>query len=245
MSAGQSYTAREYLPLFAERGKKNVHGWGIGFFREESVHVEASHHSAYGPEGIHQSFQRLARVIDSRVIVSNLNCPLGVGEGPHTPLNTPLSLHFLEHNWLFVHYGVMKNMEDYDTRGEPVDSPMAQARVFEFLRDRLVEKLEQDPYSSLFEQLRLATREMIDLHPGNCVYFLTNGSVLFAFFNHHQLMLLKERESLGDVILITTLEEGIISTRDWKYKRLEGDQRGRFLIISGSELIYDVYIDDG
>ncbi len=244
MSSGHSYTAQEYLPLFAQKGKKNVHGWGIGFFREDGVHVEASHLSAYGPEGVHQSFQRLARVIDSRVIVSNLICPLGVGKGPHTPLNTPLTLNFLDHHWLFVNYGVMENMKTYKTVGEPIDSPMVQARVFEFLRDRLEERLQKDRYSSFFEELKGVTREMLERYPGSYVYFLTNGSVLFAFFNHRQLMVLKERESLGDVILITTLEEEIISRQDWRYVRLEGPSRGRFLIISGSELVHDADIDD-
>ena len=33
ISAGFNYTPRQYLPLFAEKGKRNLDGWGIGFFR--------------------------------------------------------------------------------------------------------------------------------------------------------------------------------------------------------------------
>ena len=34
MSAGQHYTAQDYLPLFADKSRDNISGWGIGFFRE-------------------------------------------------------------------------------------------------------------------------------------------------------------------------------------------------------------------
>jgi predicted glutamine amidotransferase len=39
MSAGQSYTAQDYLPLFADKSRDNISGWGIGFFpRRSGVH---------------------------------------------------------------------------------------------------------------------------------------------------------------------------------------------------------------
>jgi hypothetical protein len=31
MSASQHYTAQEYLPLFADKARANISGWGIGF----------------------------------------------------------------------------------------------------------------------------------------------------------------------------------------------------------------------
>lgn len=244
MSAGQSYTAGEYLPLFAEKGRKNIHGWGIGFFREGGVHVEASPQSAFGPEGVHQSFLRLARVIDSRVIIANLNCPLGVAEGPHHPMNTPLALSFSGHRWLFVHYGVVENIGAYTTPGEPVDSPLPAARVCEFLRDGLTGRLAEAPYESLFEMLRRATGKMVERYPGHYSYFLTNGAVLFAFVNYRQLMVLRDREALGDVALITTLEEGFISREKWAPYRMEEGSRGRFLVVSGSELVHDAGLFD-
>ena len=42
MSAGQHYTAQDYLPRFADKARDNMSGWGIGFFREGQVHIEKS-----------------------------------------------------------------------------------------------------------------------------------------------------------------------------------------------------------
>ena len=37
MSAGQNYTAQDYLPVFADKSRTNISGWGIGFFRGGQV----------------------------------------------------------------------------------------------------------------------------------------------------------------------------------------------------------------
>ena len=42
MSAGQHYTAQDYLPLFGGKARDNMSGWGIGFFREGQAHSEKS-----------------------------------------------------------------------------------------------------------------------------------------------------------------------------------------------------------
>ena len=62
MSAGQHYTAQDYLPLFADKARANMSGWGIGFFREGQVHIEKSCEGIYAGGHVHDSFQRLARV---------------------------------------------------------------------------------------------------------------------------------------------------------------------------------------
>ena len=47
MSAGQHYTAQDYLPRFADNARANMSGWGIGFFREGQVHIEKSCEGIY------------------------------------------------------------------------------------------------------------------------------------------------------------------------------------------------------
>lgn len=32
MSSGRYYTAQKYLPVFADKARDNMSGWGIGFF---------------------------------------------------------------------------------------------------------------------------------------------------------------------------------------------------------------------
>ena len=74
MSAGQHYTAQDYLPLFADKSRANISGWGIGFFRDGQVYIEKSCEGIYAGDQVHDSFQRLARVIDSRIILSHIRC---------------------------------------------------------------------------------------------------------------------------------------------------------------------------
>ena len=42
LCAAHSHCAAASLPLFAARGRRNVHGWGIGFFRQRQPVVEKS-----------------------------------------------------------------------------------------------------------------------------------------------------------------------------------------------------------
>ncbi|MGD0827106.1 MAG: hypothetical protein ABSA09_03350 [Desulfobaccales bacterium] len=42
LCAARSHDAAGFLPLFAARGRRNVHGWGIGFFRGRQPVVEKS-----------------------------------------------------------------------------------------------------------------------------------------------------------------------------------------------------------
>lgn len=236
ISAGFNYTPREYLPLFAERGKRNVSGWGIGFFREGQALVEKSGESVYQENQMHDSFQRLARVIDSQMILAHISCPL-IG-GRHGQGSHPFSLSFLGHSWLFIHLGNIRNIETYPSQGgSRLDSDVPSARVFEFLRDHMVKCRLDNPHHDLLTLLALATKDLIATYPGHYNYFLANESVLFAFFNYRQLVMLKEQDSLGNILLLTSLEDGL-SNEGWRNISLEGDSAGKFVVIGGAELLY-------
>ena len=106
MSAGQNYTAQEYLPVFADKSRDNISGWGIGFFRGGQVYIEKSCDGIYAGDQVHDSFQRLARVVDSRIIISHIRCPKA-GHQKESQAQ-PLSAEFLEHQWLFSFTGEPK-----------------------------------------------------------------------------------------------------------------------------------------
>lgn len=236
ISAGFNYTPCEYLPLFAEKGKKNISGWGIGFFREGEALIEKSAESVFQEDHMHDSFQRLARVIDSRMILAHISCPLSGGR--HDRASHPFSLSFLGHSWLFIHVGVVPHIDQYHTQMEPrLDADIPSARIFEFLRDHTTMLLSENPYLDLLSALSAATREMVGRYPGRYNYFLANESVLFAFFNFRQLMMLKENDTLGNVLLLTTVEEGL-SDQVWRYVGLEGDSVGKFVILGGADFLY-------
>ena len=236
LSAGYNYTAQQYLPIFAEKGRKNMNGWGIGFYRENQALIEKSAESVFGEDHVHESFQRLARVIDSRIIVSHISCPLSGGR--HSSENHPFSLSFLDHVWLFVHVGSVADIEHYQTTNEPRLEPQVYpARIFEFIRDQLVTLMEQDPYESLLEALRRGVRNLVAAYPGRYNFFLANESVLFAFSNFHSLMVLRETEALGDILLITSIGEGL-SSNEWKPILPEKGSVGKLLVVAGPDILY-------
>jgi predicted glutamine amidotransferase len=236
LSAGYNYTAQQYLPIFAEKGRKNMNGWGIGFYRENQALIEKSAERVFGEDHVHESFQRLARVIDSRIIVSHISCPLSGGR--HSSENHPFSLPFLEHVWLFVHVGRVADIEHYQTTHEPrLEPEVYPARIFEFIRDQLVTLMEQYPYESLLEALRRGIRNLVAAYPGRYNFFLANESVLFAFSNYHSLMVLRETEALGDILLITSIGEGL-SSNEWKPIVPEKDSVGKLLVVAGPDILY-------
>ncbi|MBW2643114.1 MAG: class II glutamine amidotransferase [Deltaproteobacteria bacterium] len=236
ISAGYNHTPKKYLPLFAEKGKQNINGWGIGFFRDDQAFMEKSSEQVFSQEQVHESFQRLARVIDSRIIISHINCPKSGGR--HTDHRHPFKLSFLDHNWLFAQVGVVENIEKYRTTEEPyLSADVYTARIFEYLRDRMIILHNQNPYISLYMALRISIQKLVSDYPGEYAFFLANESVLFAFCNYRQLMLLKESESMGDILLITSIKEGL-SQSQWQQIVPDPQSYGELLVIAGPDVLY-------
>jgi predicted glutamine amidotransferase len=236
LSAGYNYTAQQYLPIFAEKGRKNMNGWGIGFFRDNQAFVEKSAERVFGEDHIHESFQRLARVVDSRIIVSHISCPLSGGR--HSSENHPFTLPFLDHVWLFVHVGVVAGIEHYQTvNGPRLEPEVFPARIFEYLRDQLVAGMEEDPYRSFLEALRAGIRHLVAEYPGRYNFLLANESVLFAFCNFHSLMVLRESGTLGDILLLTSIGEGL-SDKEWMAIRPDESAGGKLLVVAGPDILY-------
>jgi len=198
--------------------------------------VEKSAERVYNSEQVHESFQRLARVVDSRIIVSHISCPLS--GGLHTAQNHPFSLSFLNHVWLFVHIGLIEGIQDYQTTNEPrIDVDVYSARVFEYLRDQLIGYLRYTPYESLARSLVKSIRNMLSDYPGHYSFFLANESVLFAFSNFRTLMLLKESERYGNSLVLTSIGEGL-SDKEWIAVEPERNSLGKLLVVAGPDVLY-------
>jgi predicted glutamine amidotransferase len=236
ISAGYNYTPQKYLPIFAEKSSENMNGWGIGFFREDKALVEKSAEQVFSDQQVHESFQRLARVIDSRIIIAHVNCPKSGGH--HSAQLHPFRLSFLDHDWLFAQVGVVENINAYQTTGTPrFEVDVYTARIFEYLRDQLVLLHRKNPYISVYIALRIAIQALIDDYPGNYTFFLANESFLFAFCNFRQLMVLKESESMGDILLVTSVKEGLSRT-DWHPITPDPQSLGELLVIAGPDVLY-------
>ncbi|MGD8371004.1 MAG: class II glutamine amidotransferase [Syntrophobacterales bacterium] len=236
LSAGYNYTAQEYLPVFAEKAKQNMNGWGIGFYRNGIAFVEKSSEQVFAGDQIHESFQRLARVIDSRIIISHISCPLSGGR--HSAHNNPFSLTFLDHTWLFVNVGKDQDIDQYQTVNEPrIEAEGKAARILEYLRDELLKRVENYPYGSLYGTLREIIRQLLADYPGLYMFFLANESVLFGFSNFRRFLLLKRTETIGDVLVITSVGERLSSGK-WIPIKPEKNSLGKLMVIAGPDVLY-------
>ena len=111
LSARQHYTAATSLPLFAVRGRQNVHGWGIGFFRRRFPVVEKSGEQVFADGRLHVSFQRLARVVNSPIILAHIRYKSS-GEVDECHAH-PFVLYFWGQAWIFAHNGKAPAIESY------------------------------------------------------------------------------------------------------------------------------------
>jgi predicted glutamine amidotransferase len=217
LCASQHYTAATSLPLFAVRGRQNVHGWGIGFFRQQQPVVEKSGEKVYQDGRLHGSFQRLARVDECHA--------------------HPFVLDFWGQSWIFAHNGKAPAVEAYVSPYLPrLEAASDSARAFEFLRDYFREAEPRRPAVSFLQVFTAALRELLRRYPGEYNLLLTNGRFLWAFTNHRQLLLLKGSEKLEDALLLTTIEEGL-SSENWQKLAAREGTRGKILLLAGGDLL--------
>lgn len=236
LSASRSYTAAQSLPLFAVRGRANVHGWGIGFFRHHVPVVEKSAEKVFTDGRLHGSFQRLARVVDSPTIVAHIRYKSsGQVDECHAH---PFTLDFWGQSWIFAHNGKAPAIEPYASRHEPrLEAKSDSARILEFLRDYFLEAEPRRPHTPFIQVLKEALERLLREYPGEYNFLLTNGRVLWAFTNHRQFLLLKGSQRLEEALLLTTIEEGL-SPEDWKRIKAKPGSPGKILLIAGGDLLH-------
>ncbi|NLI81445.1 MAG: hypothetical protein GX443_07125 [Deltaproteobacteria bacterium] len=236
LSAGRQYSAPEALTVFAERAKKNMDGWGIGYFRKDRACVEKSFEQAYADGRIHDSFARLSRVVNSRLIIAHVRFRTsGFIDECHAH---PFILHFAGRDWLFAHNGKAPGIETYLARGDGIQCAFSDsARTFEFLRDQLMtDYVPLGTKASLLDALLSATSRLVEEYPGSYNYLLSNGTVLFAFSNHRQFMILRGDERNGGALLLTTVEKGL-SNGNWVRIARSTSSRGVLLAVAGGDLV--------
>ena len=236
LSAKKAYSAPKSMPLFAVRAKKNMDGWGIGFFRKNHALIEKSAEQVFYADHLHDSFQRLARVVKSKIIICHIRFRTsGFVDECHAH---PFVLKFGGHDWIFAHNGKAPAIESYRSDGIAIEDAVSDsARAFEFLRDHV-----EDHYGHaaepemLFKALSDSTAQMIDQYPGDYNFLLSNGHLLFAFTNHRQFMIMKGSRELEGALLLTTLARGL-SKEKWLRLAKATNRRGLLLAISGNDVI--------
>jgi glutamine amidotransferase len=236
LSAQKDYSAPEILPIFAVRAKKNMDGWGIGYFRKQQAFIEKSAKQVYVAGDIHDSFQRLARVIKSRLILCHIRLKTsGLVDECHAH---PFVLKFGGHSWIFAHNGKAPSIEAYRSSGPVIEDAISDsARAFEYLRDHLSNFYQNAAkLPALFKALKRSTEQMLAEYPGDYNYLLSNGQLLFAFTNHRQFMLLRGSRELKGALILTTVARGL-SKAKWKRVAKSTTRQGLLLAISGNDII--------
>ncbi|MEJ2656591.1 MAG: class II glutamine amidotransferase [Desulfobacterales bacterium] len=236
ISANRDYSAPKSLPIFAEQAGKNLDGWGIGYFRNHHAYVEKSAKGIFKAGRLHDSFQRLARVVKSKIIICHVRLRTsGLIDECHAH---PFVLEFGGYEWIFAHNGKAPVIESYKSSGIPMKEALSDsARTFEFLRDQLIQHFKQSSDAAgMFEALSRCISDMIEQYPGKYNFFLSNGQFLYAFTNHRQFMLLKGSKKLEGALLITTIEKGL-SDEKWLRIAKSTSRRGMLLAISGTDII--------
>jgi predicted glutamine amidotransferase len=235
LSAVKHHTAATSLPLFAVRGRQNVHGWGIGFFRHRIPVVEKSGDKVFADGRLHVSFQRLARVVNSPIIVAHIRYKSsGQADECHAH---PFVLPFWGQSWIFAHNGKAPAIEPYVSPHTPVlEAESDSARTFEFLRDAFLDAKNRRRHTPFDVILKDALVHLLTDYPGEYNFLLTNGRVIWAFTNHRQFLMLKGSERLENALLLTTIEEGL-SPENWQRLAAGEGSLGRLLLIAGGDLI--------
>jgi hypothetical protein len=105
------------------------------------------------------------------------------------------------------------------------------------LRDQLISFLRYTHYESFGRSLVKSIRNMLSEYPGHYAFFLANESVLFAFSNFRQLMLLRESESHGNSLVLTSIKEGL-SDKEWTAIRPEKNTLGKLMVVAGPDVLY-------
>jgi len=236
LSAKKDFSAPKSMPLFAVRAKKNMDGWGIGYFRKHHAFIEKSENQVFTSGHVHDSFQRLARVIKSRFIICHVRLRTS---GPIDECHAhPFVLRFGGHDWIFAHNGKAPAIESYRSPGEPIEDAVSDsARAFEYLRDHMEDHHRHAAGPEmLFRALFNSTAQMVDQYPGDYNFLLSNGHLLFAFTNHRQFMVMKGSQELEGVFLLTTLAGGL-SKEKWLRVAKASNRRGLLLAISGNDVV--------
>jgi glutamine amidotransferase len=211
-------------------------GWGIGFFKKNRACVEKSAARAYYEGRLHDSFQRLARIVSSKFIIAHVRLRTS---GPIDECHAhPFVLQFRGQDWIFAHNGKAPAIESY--RSEKVrleDAVSDSARTFEYLLDGIASRYARShDIRCLFTAVADTSRQLTEEYPGSYNYLLSNGWVLFAFSNHRQFLLLKGSEKLERGLILTTVERGL-SPENWiKFSRRQ-ETNGFLMAIVGSDIL--------
>jgi predicted glutamine amidotransferase len=236
LSSHQPYGADRSLPEFARRGEQNVHGWGIGWYANDTAQVLRSAEPALERGDPSREFAGAVEAVSSPVILGHLRLKSRGAARPQN--NHPFKLRFLGYDWLLIHNGTASRHAQLVPVAERLilDSDSDSPRVFEFLRQHIIDYCSHDPRKSLVEACRSAFSDLLDLDPqGGFNVILSNGHLTFAFIHYRRFYLLRREKTGGDVALLSTIR--LADAEEWiEFPHPSGND-AKMLVFSGHTLV--------
>ncbi len=240
LSSDQDYFANNALAQFANRGSRNIHGWGIAGYYRGRANVLRSADSAIVKESgdLSREFYIATKAVSSSTILGHLRL-ISAGTGSEFN-NHPFKLNFLGYDWTMVHNGTARRYETLVPHNERllVESNNDSARIFEFIRIRLINYYLQNNRKSLIEGCRKAYGDLLEAEPdGKFNIILSNGKISFIFIHFRPFYLLNREKDTGDAALLSTLR--LTDNEEWIQIEKRRRKEAKMLVYSGATLIFN------
>ncbi len=236
LSSHHPYYADRALVEFARQGARNINGWGIASYHNGHANILRSASPALEETSLSSEFRIAIKAVFSPLILGHLrltSCGSSYVENNH-----PFKLNFLEYDWAFIHNGTARRHNDLVPIDEHllINSNNDSARVFEFLRKRIIHYYLNDHKKSLIEGCRQAYQDLLNHDPdGMFNIILTNGFVSFVFIHKRPFYILNRPKNTGETALISTLR--LTDHEDWvEFNKLRG-KKAKMLVFSGPKLL--------
>lgn len=239
LTSHRSYTADRALPNFARLGARNVHGWGIGWYRGQQARVIRRATPATNGGTLSGEFLASLETISGPVLLGHLR--LTSRGATRQENNHPFRLSFLGYDWLLIHNGTARR-NDLVPADQRIltESDNDTARVFEFLQSRVVEYV-ANPKHGLMEACKKAFAALLDADPdGLFNLILSNGNLTFALTHWRPFYLLHREKDSGDAALLSTIR--LTNNEEWLPFEHLANKRAKMLVFSGPSLLLNTDI---
>ena len=138
-----------------------------------------------------------------------------------------------------VHNGTARSYENLVPPSERLlrDSDNDSARIFEFLRARIISYYQESSRRSLIEGCRKAYEDLLEAAVGQYNIILSNGRISLAFIDWRPCYLLYREKQMGDATLVSTLR--LTYDEEWEEINRLRNKKAKMLVFSGPTLIFN------
>jgi predicted glutamine amidotransferase len=149
-------------------------------------------------------------------------------------------LPILDYKWLMIHNGTCHTYQNLIPIEERllVENNNDSARVFEFIRLRIIDYYLSNSNQSQIEGCRKAYVDLLEIDPiGGFNIILSNGYLNYVFIHFRPFYILNREKDSSDTINISTMK--LTNDEEWLEIRPCSSKKARMLVFAGQTLIYN------